>query len=54
MAYEIEFRYGDSILFLDDGPAPLPQFLYGDSYLEWDFTEGILFDAVQIDGLITI
>jgi hypothetical protein len=54
MAYEVEFRYADSILFLDDGPSPLPQFLYADSYLEWQLSEGILFDAVSLDGLITI
>ena len=52
--YEAEFRYADSILLVGTGPAPEPQFLYADSYLEWDLSEGILFDAVQIDGLITI
>ncbi len=52
--YETEFRYGDSILLLGSGPAPEPQFLYADSYLEWQFSEGIIFDAVSLDGVNTI
>ena len=53
MDYNIKWLDGE-VISLPKPPITQHRWLDGESYLEWDLTEGILFDAVQIDGLITI
>jgi hypothetical protein len=52
--YDFEWSEGETILFLGRGPAVAFKWSEGETILDWELTEGILFDAVQIDGLITI
>jgi len=50
MDYEAEFRYADTVILLDTGPAPNPEFLYADTYLEWELTLGVILDHLSLRG----
>jgi len=52
MSYE--WSLGETIIIQGSGPAPSYEWSLGETILDWELSEGIKFDAVQIDGLITV
>lgn len=54
MAESYEWSLGETIIIQGSGPAPSYEWSEGETILDWEFSSGIRFDAVSLDGVNTI